>query len=605
MGHPNHFRLLLRAFRKLWRLARRTLSGGGAGVDPASHWLFNSVIPAQLRDALAEELRADPGEADTTDLSQWFHDYRPDPPLLETFRSRHWPAYAPVFTIILRPGNTPEEWRRDSLRSVAEQTYPHWELLCPETADLAGAGLETARGDYVCWLDVGDALEPQALHRFAEAVLEHGPDLLYSDAVRTGPDLDEVLAVEAHPQFSYERYLTHAYFSHLTAVRTALLRRARPMNRMGDALILRVLEQAGVVGHVPDLLYRQRCPSPDSDRAERVREHLQRVGCTAEVAATGHPACVDVRYALQGKPHVAVIIPTKNRVELLRRCIETVEATTVPGLASLHVVDHESDDPATRSYLDGLRGRHPVIPYQGHFNFSRINNHAVRQAGACTHYLFLNNDIEALRPGWLEHMLGLGQRPDVGVVGALLLYPDRRVQHAGLRLGMYFGAGHVEHLEPVYGPDGSRLPGRDCSLIATRELSAVTGACLLISAPLFHALGGFDDRFAVGFGDIDLCLRARARGFKVVLDAQAVLLHHESATRGKGTTDPHPHDTQLFRTRYLEPILAGDPFFSPFLTRTGSRGLNPSARSREHVSARVVPVVLPWLDGRKEWAAAA
>ena len=358
------------------------------------------------------------------------------------------------------------------------------------------------------------------------------------------------------------------------------------------------------MAHVPDILYRRRTAGARPDRTEapraaRIRRHLARLGYEAEVAPTAHPECLDVRYRLSRPLRIAIIIPTKNRGDLLQRCIETVEKTVPPDLATIHVVDHESDDPDTLAYLEALRERHRVLPYVGRFNFSRINNHAVTRCGAgYTHYLFLNNDIEASDAGWLEHMASLGQRDDVGIVGAMLVYPDQTVQHAGTMIGLHFGADHAHEFAPAYGADGRRVGGPDLSLLATRELSAVTGACMLVSADAFHAVGGFDVNLAVGFGDTDLCLRVGARGYKVLLDTQAVLTHLGSATRGKGRDDPHPDDTQFLRARYLQKILAGDPFFSPFASRHAPKHLNPDARCRETVTPRVVRVVLPRLPGQ-------
>jgi GT2 family glycosyltransferase len=593
-------------------------------ADPPSYWIFTPGARRLLRQSVIRELRERLGTAPSHERDRWFQNYRVDASLLTTLRARRWPSYAPVFSVIVRPRSGPAGWVSDSVASVLGQTYPHWELLYIGRTDVAPelpssdrvhvidgpvdlglkAALDSARGDYVCWLDEGDALEPHALHRFAEAALEHEPDLLYSDEAVTGNDLDDIHALEVRPQFSYDHYLSTAYFQHLTAVRPELLGTTdRPDLASDDDIVLRALERARGVVHVPDILYRHRRSPGQHERASRgraarVREHLHRVGCEADVVATDHPDCFDVRYKIARRLRIAIIIPTKNRSDLLRRCIESLDETVPHDLASIHVLDHASDDPEARAYLAALAPRHRVTRYEGPFNFSSMMNYAVRRTDGYTHYLFMNNDTEALRPGWLEHMASLGQRADVGIVGAVLLYPDRTVQHAGAMLGMYFSAAHPYQGLRAYGADGRRVGGRDMCLLATRELSAVTAACMLVSAEAFHAVVGFDPELAIGFGDTDFCLRVRARGYKVVLDAQAVLIHHESATRGKTAADPHPADTQLLRARYLQAILAGDPFYSPFISRETPEDLNPYAYCRERVNARFVPVAPPVLPRR-------
>jgi GT2 family glycosyltransferase len=335
---------------------------------------------------------------------------------------------------------------------------------------------------------------------------------------------------------------------------------------------------------------------PEKHDAERkaVAAHLRRLGWNAVVEPAVHPACRDVRFPWHGDGRVAIVIPTRNRHDLLARCVASIEATVPPGLASLCVMDHESDDPATLAFLDGLAGRHAVLPYRGRFNFAAMMNAAAARLGRdFPLLLFLNNDTEATAPGWLEHMVGLARRPDVGVVGAVLWYPDRRVQHAGVWVGMHRAADHPWRGLPALEPDGRRSAGPGMSLLATRDQSAVTGACLLIRSEVFAAAGGFDEELRIGFNDTDLCLKVRRLGYRVLLDGQAVLLHHESATRGKEGLDPHPDDTHRFQERYAELIEAGDPYYSSLLSCHDETRLAADACSALSGPARTVAVVLP------------
>ena len=207
-----------------------------------------------------------------------------------------------------------------------------------------------------------------------------------------------------------------------------------------------------------------------------------------------------------------------------------------------------------------------ILRYEGVFNFSAINNFAVAQVGeGYSHYLFCNNDIEAIEGGWLERMLELGQQPSIGIVGATLFYPDRKsIQHAGVCVGLF---GAAEH----YGkwlryPDDPLEPGFGELLQVNREVAAVTAACLLIRAEAFREVSGFDEAIAVGFGDVDLCLRVGSRGYRVVMSPYARLVHHESYTRGTSTVDPHPRDSALYQLKWKALLKAGDPFYSPGLS---------------------------------------
>jgi GT2 family glycosyltransferase len=223
-------------------------------------------------------------------------------------------------------------------------------------------------------------------------------------------------------------------------------------------------------------------------------------------------------------------------------------------------VDHDSDDPATRAYLLELADSVRVLHYSGVFNFSAINNFAVSKLGLdYSHYLFCNNDIEAIEPGWLERMLELAQKPNIGIVGAMLFYPDRKhLQHAGVCVGMYGAAEHYGKW--IQFPDDPVEPEL---MRVNREVSAVTAACMLVRADAFRGVEGFDEAIAVGFGDVDLCLRVGERGYRVVMSPHARLVHHESYTRGTSRVDPHPKDSALFRLKWKQLLRAGDPFYNP------------------------------------------
>jgi GT2 family glycosyltransferase len=230
-----------------------------------------------------------------------------------------------------------------------------------------------------------------------------------------------------------------------------------------------------------------------------------------------------------------------------------------------------------------------IVRYQGPFNFSAINNFAVKAAGeGYSHYLFCNNDIEAVEPGWLGRMMELAQQPSIGIVGAKLLYPDRlSIQHAGVIVGAYGAAEH--YAKRLRFPGDPIEPGYAELLLVNHEVNAVTAACLLMRREAFERVGGFDEAIAVGFGDVDLCLKAWQLGYRIVFCPHAVLVHHESFTRGTSTVDPHPEDSRKYRAKWGWLLEAGDPYYHPALSITSSNwSLRQPLPCRFEIRRRVV-----------------
>jgi len=281
-------------------------------------------------------------------------------------------------------------------------------------------------------------------------------------------------------------------------------------------------------------------------------EHLSRLGFQEAHVENGKSFNIfNINFFNKPAARTLAVIPTKNLGVLLRTCIETILKTTKGLNLDIVVVNHESDDPQTIEYLNEISTNKTatVISWTGTFNYSTLNNYAIDKCGAgYDHFLFLNNDIEAIQEGWLEPMIDLASREDIGAVGATLLYPDGRIQHAGVVIGIYNCAEHAFKFSPF----NEKISGYLGSLHANREYSAVTAACMLVPADAFKSVGGYDETLAVGFGDTDLCLRIKAKGYRIVNSSRSVLVHHESITRGKmlDGKDPHPIDTRLFVERY-------------------------------------------------------
>lgn len=534
----------------------------------------------------------------------------------------------PLISLIVPVYNTDETMLTAMLESIQAQIYPHWEACIaddgssqPHVARIlkrhakrdarirldfgdanrgvscaSNRALTMARGEFVVLLDHDDMLEPQALLRVAEAVHEDDPDMLYSDELLVGEDGNSVQHFIFRPMFSPEYLRSHPYIVHLVGFRTALLRRLGGFDEnlrisQDYDLILRVTEHARRIVHIPEILYRWRIHDTSAGHARMsevmetskriLRRHLERRGEKGEVNDGPSFNFFETRYPLGSGLRVAIIIPTHNHHALVRACIESIERTVHRVPYDIVLVDHASDDPEALAYFETLVGRARVIRYEGPFNFSAINNWAVRQLEHVpSHYLFCNNDVEAMQDGWLERMLELGQKKDVGIVGAKLLYPDRStVQHAGVVVGC---CGVAENLGRYRHFAGEVVDtGYIGSLVVNREVSAVTAACMLVQSEAFQAVGGFDEHLAVGFGDVDLCLSAMGKGYRVLVCAHAVLLHHESKTRGHSQVDPHPEDSRRFSEKWPDILAAGDPYYNPNLSPT-----HPDWRVAEPLTVR-------------------
>ena len=520
----------------------------------------------------------------------------------------------PVTISILVPTyNTDPAMLTAMVESVRSQIYPHWELCIADDAspkphvrqmlqELAAQepriklhlgeanrgvshatnqALALASSPFVVLLDHDDLLQPQAIYRVAQCVLADDPDMLYSDEVLVSPDGSQVLQYFHRPAFSPEYLRSHPYIVHMVGFRTALLRQlggfdeALAISQDYD-LILRVSEAASRIAHIPEILYQWRTHTGSAGHEKMaqvmatstavLQRHLERTGQQATSVSGVSFNFFETRHQIAADQRVAIIIPTKNYGHLVRQCVESIRATTKQAQYDLIVIDHESTDAASLEYFAQIAqdGTATVLRYQGPFNFSAINNWAVRQlTRSYTHYLFCNNDIEALHEGWLEQLLSQCQDPSVGMVGAQLLYPDRTsIQHAGVCVGAF---GIAEH----YGKFLKLPPDRvDIAfmgrLVCTHEVSAVTAACLLMRKEAFDAIDGYDEKLAVGFGDVDLCLRTLQLGWRVLYCPQATLIHHESITRGKAEGyDPHPEDSALFASRWRDFLDAGDPYHHP------------------------------------------
>jgi GT2 family glycosyltransferase len=514
--------------------------------------------------------------------------------------------HQPRISILTPVYNTPETALRRMAASVSAQIYPNWELCVIDDgstdprvgrfldelqsadarrirvrhlvanegiAGASAAALELASGEFVALLDHDDELAPEALYEVVRR-LNADPDLdiVYSDEDKLELDGRRVEPF-FKPGWSPDLLLSMNYIGHLAALRRSLVEDVGGFRRGFDGsqdydLFLRCAERTERIAHIPKILYHWR-KLPSSASTGHAAKPLAHGAATLAIAEALRrrdreasvesviPGRYAVRYALRDQPLVSIIIPTRDRWQLLRQCLDSIRTLTDYPNYEIVVLDNDSTEPATRAFLGSLDGTAKVAVSHGQFNFARINNEGVKHA-AGDYFLFLNNDTTITRPQWLRAMLEHAQRPEVGAVGARLLYPDGRIQHAGVVLGIGGVAGHAFKYDRPDAGTHFDLPN------VVRNCSAVTAACMMVRRQVFEEVGGFDERFAVAFNDVDLCCRIRARGYLIVYTPLAELCHLESASRK--SLHP-PEDDALMWQHWGDAIQAGDPYYNPNLTR--------------------------------------
>lgn len=436
------------------------------------------------------------------------------------------------------------------------------------------AGLGEIEGDSVVFVAPSQVLEPEAVHRLLDA-RRSGAGLVYADEAMFSGHCDMIDGFLLKPAYGRHHFLCSPYFLDLFCFDAALGQRigrldedlAHPAALL--AYVLKLLDVCDTVAHVPAVLSRRhRHPlgTRTSDEQQTVlQRHLKATKSKIIVAAGPMGQGFALSYP-ERKSSILVVIPTRDRMDLLRTCLESLWRTCEGANFEIVVVDHESTEPESLAYLDEIADRVTVLPHKGDFNFARINNRAVSaRGGEHDLVLFLNNDIEAIGPGWMQRMASLALEPDVGVVGANLLYGNGAIQHSGVVVGLSGAADHAHRFAQLDDVKKSRT-AIEQGVLCTREYSAVTAACMMMRLDLFRAAGGYDEGFAVGFNDTDLCLRIARAGYSILNDGTIDLYHHESATRSAGPHISHPRDAALFVARWRNIISVGDPFYSPLMS---------------------------------------
>ena len=540
---------------------------------------------------------------------KWQAGNRLTPKLLERMNAdaRKLAPSGPRISVVVPVFNTPQRLLWEAIESVKAQIYPNWELCLADDAstdphvrevleqarlgdsrvkvtyrsrnghicEATNSALESASGDYVALLDHDDLLSRDALLHVAECIAaEPGLDWIYTDEDKIG--LDDI---RYGPQFkggwNPEMAITHNYTHHLSVIRRILIDRAGRM-RVGFEgaqdldLFLRVAELTGPerIRHVPQVCYhwRSHAGSTASHGAQKdyifksahraISEALVRRKLKADpelsALAKQYGMCLyQLKWRKESLPEraVTIVIPTRDRVDLLERCVRSLQVTVPAGIAKLVIVDDHSSETRTQKYLAQLQREGvlacrviPATGGDGGFNYARLVNSALPHVDT-PYVMHLNNDVLALETGWIEDLLGWMSVPGVGAVGARLVYPDGKIQHAGIVVGPHHGlADHLFHSLPVNEVGYLALPH------AARNAAAVTGACFVTRTDLYRELGGFDEaNFGVEYNDVDFCLRLAKRGMRIVCSPQATLTH---VTRASRSRDHNPQEHVNFLRRY-------------------------------------------------------
>lgn len=521
------------------------------------------------------------------------------------------------FSILVPLYNTPKEFLTAMLESVLYQTYENWELCLADGSDEAHAyvggvcreyGSRDARiiykkleknegisgntnrcyamatGEFIGLFDHDDILHPSVLYEYVKAVNEQDADYIYCDETTfKNNDINKMLTMHFKPDYAIDNLRANNYICHFSVFDRRLLEgtelfRSKYDGSQDHDMILRLTDKARKVVHVPKLMYYWRshagsvasgieAKSYAIDAAKgAVAEHLRGHGYRHfRITSTrAFETIFKISYQIAGNPKISVIIANKDHEPDLRRCITSILERSTYDNYEIIVVENNSESQEIFEYYKKLEENEKIriVTYKGAFNYSAVNNLGVRESDG-EYILLLNNDTQVITVNWMEELLMYAQREDVGAVGAKLYYENKTIQHAGvvLALGAHRTAGHSH-----YGQHRENL-GYMGRLCYAQNVSAVTGACLMVSRELFEKAGGLDEAFAVSLNDVDFCIKLREMGYLNVFTPFAELYHYESISRGlddKGEkARRYNEESERFRTKWKETLEKGDPYYNP------------------------------------------
>jgi len=457
--------------------------------------------------------------------------------------------------------------------------------------------LELAEGEYIGLFDHDDILHPEVLYWYVKAINEENADYIYCDETTfKGDDINRMITMHFKPDYAIDNLRANNYICHFSVFKRTLLDGTELFRPKFDGsqdhdMILRLTDRAEHIVHVPKLLYywRSHAGSVASDINAKpyaidaakgaVADHLRRHGYDHfKITSTrAFETIFKITYEVQGTPKISIVIPNCEHTEDLRRCIDSIYEKSVYDNYEIIVVENNSKGSEIRGYYEelktgALKDIVKVLDYTAYksmagasdnsFNYSAVVNYGVKNSSG-EYIVLLNNDTQVITVNWMEELLMYAQRSDVGAVGAKLYFPDRKIQHAGvvLKLGAHRTAGHSH-----YGQAGMNL-GYMGRLCYAQDVSAVTGACLMVSRKKYDEAGGFDEGFAVSLNDVDFCLKLREKGYLNVFTPFAELYHYESLSRGLDLEGKnaarYESESEHFRTKWKTVLDKGDPYYNP------------------------------------------
>lgn len=525
-------------------------------------------------------------------------------------------SYAPKFSVVVPLYHTPAKFLKDLVRSMMYQSYANWELCLvnasPEDVHLTSllenwamrdkrirvirleknlgiaqntnAGIEASTGEFIAFLDHDDFLEPDALFCYVDALNKDKTiDVFYSDEDKT----DEYAAHYFYPHFKsdFNIDLLHAnnYMCHFLAVRKSLVDTVGGLNEKFDGaqdydFVLRLTENTKKIYHCPRILYHWRC-SNQSTAANQgnkmyaihagkaaLNAHYKRIGWNARAQEGAVDGWYQTKFTLKEEPLVSILIPNKDHTDDLDVCLNSFFERADYQNYEFIIIENNSVLPETFAYYEKIEKEHDnvkVVYWEAGFNYSAINNFGFKFAKG-DYIMLLNNDVELITPDIFQSMLGFCMRPEVGIVGAKLLYNDHTVQHAGVLVGAGGLADHV--FKGIHEDD----PGYMGRAISSQDVSAVTAACLLVKRSVYEEVGGLEDEFQVAFNDVDFCLKVRKAGYLIVYDADVKLFHYESKSRGMEDTTERfirfGNEMMLLNSKWDILSTFVDPYYNPNLS---------------------------------------
>ncbi len=569
---------------------------------------------------------------DSISYDRWRRKYGVTAQELAQQRETHF-VYEPKISILVPLYRTPEKFLREMIASVEAQTYTNWELVLsdgsgadsPLTAFLneyerrndkivvlhnntqlriaenTNAAMEAATGEYIVFGDHDDLFAPNALFECVR-ILNDKPDteFIYTDEDKTDSSGKKYFEPHFKPDYSPDLLCSMNYFCHMVLVKKTLQERVGLLDPAFDGAqdydyVLRCMEQTTPeqTVHIPKILYHWRChgestaENPESKRyafdagRRAIQAHYDRLGIPATAVDGEYAGLYHSDYQIQGEPLISILIPNKDHIADLRKCIDAIEAKSDYRNYEYIIIENNSTEEETFAGYQQLEAENPKVrvvyydrvqneegiwePVQEkrEFNYSAINNFGAEHANG-EYFLLLNNDTEIINPDCLRQLLGYCQRPDVGIVGARLYYEDDTIQHAGVVLGFGGIAGHT-FIGEKRGDNGyfSRI-------ICAQNYSAVTAACMMVKAAAFREVGGMSTELKVAFNDIDFCMKIRKAGYLIVYNPRAELYHYESKSRGLENTqekiERFNREMACFLDRWGDQVKAGDPYYNPNLT---------------------------------------